>query len=153
MSDPAPAPERASRAHVAFHNTITPACSSQGSSFGTIVVRSNPPCNSYLRVSAKVENLDERGSSLRHPLSMRRCARVGDAELVQQDLRHATNADDLEQVARSEVFADRHHSGKHALEVAPIRTPRVTMPWRISTPTHTIIVLLISFALYLRAPR
>jgi hypothetical protein len=43
--------------------------------------------------------------------------------------------------------------GIEVLEVAPIRTPRVTMPWRISTPTHTIIVLLISFALFLRAPR
>ncbi|MCD6053558.1 MAG: hypothetical protein K0Q96_750 [Rubrobacteraceae bacterium] len=143
MSDPAPVPERASRAQVAFHNTITPACSSQGPSCGTTVARSNPPCNSSLLVSARVEKLDERGPSLRHPLSMRRCARVGDAELVQQDLRHATNADDLEQVARSELTAHGHHSGKHALEGAPIRTPRVGTPWRISTPTQTIIVLLI----------
>ena len=152
MSDPAPSPERASRAHVAFHNTITPACSPQGSSYGTAVVRTSPPCSSYLLVSAKVENLDERRSILRHPLSMRRCTRVREAELVQQDLRHATNADDLEQVPRSEVTAHRHHSGKHALEGAPIRIPHVTMPWRIST-THTIIVLLISFPLFLRAPR
>ena len=151
MSDPAPAPERASRAHVAFHNTITPACSSQGPSCGTTVARSNPPCNSSLLVSARVEKLDERGPSLRHPLSMRRCARVGDAELVQQDLRHATNADDLEQAARSELTAHGHHCGKHALEggrSAPHAWERPGESLLLRRPSSCS-----SFALSLRAPR